>query len=157
MVKVLADDNSGKGRRIGIAVARFNEVVTERMLAGALKTLKEQGVADADISVAWVPGAFELPTACRWFAKSGQCDAVIMLGAIVRGGTDHYDYVCSGVTEGAIRVQLELDIPIGFGVLTCATMELALARAGGDAGNKGSDAAMAALAMSNLKPKLLPQ
>lgn len=154
MVKVLADDSSGNGRRIGIAVGRFNEVVTERMLDGALKTLKEQGVADEDIAVTWVPGAFELPVACRWLAKTGDYDALLMLGAIVRGGTDHYDYVCSGVTDGAMRVQLDLDVPIGFGVLTCATMELALARAGGDAGNKGSDAAMAALAMSNLKPQL---
>jgi 6,7-dimethyl-8-ribityllumazine synthase len=154
MVKVHADNSSGKGRRIGIAVARFNEVVTERMLAGALQTLAEQGVAEADIVVTWVPGAFELPTACRWLAQSKKFDALLMLGAIVRGGTDHYEYVCSGVTDGAMRVQLDLDVPIGFGVLTCATMELALARAGGDAGNKGSDAAMAALAMSNLKREL---
>jgi len=157
MVNVLAADSAGLGHRVGIAVARFNEVVTERMLEGALKTLKEQGVADTDVTVTWVPGAFELPTACRWLANSGQCDALIMLGAIVRGETDHYEYVCSGVTDGAMRVQLDFDIPIGFGVLTCGTMELALARAGGDAGNKGSDAAMAALAMANLKPKLLPQ
>ena len=156
MVKTLADDNSGNDRRIGIAVARFNEVVTERILEGALQTLREQGVLEDDITVTWVPGAFELPTACRWLAQTGDFDAIIMLGAIVRGGTDHYDYVCSGVTDGAMRVQLDLDIPIGFGVLTCATMELALARAGGDAGNKGSDAAMAALAMSNLKPQLQP-
>ncbi|MFT4516364.1 MAG: 6,7-dimethyl-8-ribityllumazine synthase [Planctomycetota bacterium] len=154
MVKVLADDSSGNGRRIGIAVARFNEVVTERMLDGALQTLREQGVTDEDIVVTWVPGAFELPTACRWLAQTGKYDAVLMLGAIVRGGTDHYDYICSSVAEGAMRVQLDLDVPIGFGVLTCATMELALARAGGTAGNKGSDAAMAALAMSNLKPQL---
>lgn len=154
MVKVLADNSSGAGRRIGIAVARFNEVVTERMLDGALETLRAQGVNEDDIVVTWVPGAFELPVACRWLAKSGDCDAVIMLGAIVRGGTDHYDFVCNGVTDGAMRVQLDLDVPIGFGVLTCATMDLALARAGGDAGNKGSDAAMAALAMSNLKPHL---
>jgi 6,7-dimethyl-8-ribityllumazine synthase len=124
------------------------------MLAGALATLAEQGVADDDIVVTWVPGAFELPTACRWLAQTGRFDALLMLGAIVRGGTDHYDYVCSGVTDGAMRVQLDLDVPIGFGVLTCATMELALMRAGGEAGNKGSDAAMAALAMSNLKPQL---
>ncbi|MFT4843968.1 MAG: 6,7-dimethyl-8-ribityllumazine synthase [Planctomycetota bacterium] len=154
MVKVLADDSRGNGRRFGVAVARFNEVVTERMLDGALQTLREQGVADDDIVVTWVPGAFELPTACRWLAQTGKYDALLMLGAIVRGGTDHYDYICSAVTDGAMRVQLDFDVPIGFGVLTCATMELALARAGGDAGNKGCDAAMAALAMSNLKPQL---
>ena len=92
--------------------------------------------------------------ACRWLAQSGRCDAIVMLGAIVRGGTDHYDYICSGVTDGAMRVQLDFGIPIGFGVLTCATMELALARAGGDAGNKGIDAAMAALAMGQLKQQI---
>lgn len=154
MAKVLADDSSGKGRRVGIAVARFNEVVTERMLEGALQTLRDQGVADDDVVVTWVPGAFELPSACQLLAKTGKYDALIMLGAIVRGGTDHYDYVCSGVTDGAMRVQLDTDVPIGFGVLTCGTMELALARAGGDAGNKGCDAAMAALAMANLKTGL---
>jgi len=153
MAKVLTENPSGAGRRIGVAVARFNEVVTERMLEGALTTLEEQGVAADDITVTWVPGAFELPSACRWLAQSG-CDAVVMLGAIVKGGTDHYEYVCSGVTDGAMRVQLDLDVPIGFGVLTCANMELALARAGGDHGNKGSDAAMAALAMGNLRAQL---
>ncbi|MFN3241316.1 MAG: 6,7-dimethyl-8-ribityllumazine synthase [Planctomycetota bacterium] len=153
MAKVLTENTSGAGRRIGVAVARFNEVVTERMLEGALATLAEQGVAADDVTVTWVPGAFELPSACRWLAQNG-CDAVVMLGAIVKGGTDHYDYVCSGVTDGAMRVQLDLDVPIGFGVLTCADMELALARAGGDHGNKGSDAAMAALAMCNLRRQL---
>ena len=156
MTEVLAPDSAGTGRRVGIAVARFNEVVTERLLDGALRTLREQGVADGDVLVTWVPGAFELPLACRWLARSGRCDAVVMLGAIVRGGTDHYEYVCRGVTDGAVRVQLELGVPLGFGVLTCATMELALARAGGDAGNKGSDAALAALAMCNLAATLEP-
>lgn len=153
MPKVLIEQPSGEGRRIGVAVARFNEVVTERMLEGALATLREHGVADDDVLVTWVPGAFELPTACRWLAQRG-CDAVVMLGAIVRGGTDHYDYVCSGVTDGAMRVQLELDVPVGFGVLTCADLELALARAGGYHGNKGSDAAAAALAMAGLRAQL---
>jgi 6,7-dimethyl-8-ribityllumazine synthase len=150
MAKVLTENPDGAGRRVGVAVARFNEVVTERLLDGALETLRAQGVADDDVTVAWVPGAFELPSACRWLAQAG-CDALVMLGAIVRGGTDHYDYVCSGVTDGAMRVQLDLDVPVGFGVLTCSEMEQAIARAGGDHGNKGSDAAMAALAMCNLR------
>ena len=90
MAKVLTENPAGAGRRIGVAVARFNEVVTERMLDGALETLRAQGVQDDDVLVTWVPGAFELPTACRWLAQRG-CDAVVMLGAIVRGGTDHYD------------------------------------------------------------------
>ena len=150
MAKVLTENPDGAGRRVGVAVARFNEVVTERLLDGALETLRAQGVADDDVTVAWVPGAFELTSACRWLAQAG-CDALVMLGAIVRGGTDHYDYVCSGVTDGAMRVQLDLDVPVGFGVLTCSEMEQAIARAGGDHGNKGSDAAMAALAMCNLR------
>ena len=153
MVQVLTERHAGEGRRIGVAVARFNEIVTERMLAGALETLAEQGVRDEDITVTWVPGAFELPLACKWLIDGG-CDAVVMLGAVVRGGTDHYEYVCGGVTDGALRVQLESGVPIGFGVLTCATMELALARAGGTRGNKGADAASAALAMTNLREQM---
>jgi 6,7-dimethyl-8-ribityllumazine synthase len=153
MPRVLSEQPSGAGRRIGVAVARFNEVVTERMLEGALATLRDHGVADEDVVVTWVPGAFELPTACRWLAQRG-CDAVVMLGAIVRGGTDHYDYVCSGVTDGAMQVQLDLDVPVGFGVLTCADMDLALERAGGEHGNKGADAAAAALTMAGLRAQL---
>lgn len=153
MPRVLTEQPSGAGRRIGVAVARFNEVVTERMLEGALATLRDHGVADEDVVVTWVPGAFELPTACRWLAQRG-CDAVVMLGAIVRGGTDHYDYVCSGVTDGAMQVQLDLDVPVGFGVLTCADMDLALERAGGEHGNKGADAAAAALTMAGLRAQL---
>lgn len=151
MVKVCSGSLAGRGKRVAIAVARFNEVVTERLLAGATGALTAAGVASDDIVVCWVPGAFELPLACRWLAGSGRFDAVVMLGAVVRGGTDHYEYVCRGVTDGAMRVELDLGIPLGFGVLTCAEMEQALARAGGDAGNKGADAAMAALAMADLK------
>lgn len=154
MVNVVQGNPVGTGRRVAIAVARFNEVVTERLLAGALETLRGHGVADDHIDVAWVPGAFELPLACRWFADSGRYDAIVMLGAVVRGGTDHYDYVCSGVTDGAMRVGLDTGVPLGFGVLTCAAMEQALARAGGDAGNKGADAVLAALAMADLHTQL---
>ncbi|HEB53299.1 MAG TPA: 6,7-dimethyl-8-ribityllumazine synthase [bacterium] len=154
MVKVLSDTPTPTpGRRIGIAVARFNEMVTERLLDGAMAALREQGVADGDIVVSWVPGAFELPLACRLLAEAG-CEAVVMLGAIVRGGTDHYEYVCRGVTDGAMRVQLDLGVPVGFGVLTCAELEQALARAGGADGNKGQDAAMAALAMLHVRRQL---
>lgn len=151
MVKVCSASLDGRGKRVAIAVARFNEVITERLLAGATEALTGAGVASDDITVCWVPGAFELPLACRWLAGSGHYDAVVMLGAVVRGGTDHYEYVCRGVTDGAMRVELDLGVPLGFGVLTCAEMEQALARAGGEAGNKGADAAMAALAMADLK------
>lgn len=154
MAKVKSGALAGRGKRIGIAVARFNEVVTERLLQGATEALVAAGVADDDITVCWVPGAFELPLACRWLAESGRVDAVVMLGAVVRGGTDHYEYVCSGVTDGAMRLGLDLGLPVGFGVLTCAEMDQALARAGGEAGNKGADAAMAALAMADLRGQL---
>ena len=154
MVQVLQGALRGQGRRVGIAVARFNEVVTERLLQGALQALQSRGVASADITVTWVPGAFELPTACRWLAQTGRFDAVVMLGAVVRGGTDHYEYVCGGVTDGAMRVGLDFGIPLGFGVLTCAEMDQALARAGGEHGNKGEDAAIAALAMADLRAQL---
>jgi 6,7-dimethyl-8-ribityllumazine synthase len=155
MRKVLSSSNQpATGRRVAIVVARFNEVVTERLLDGAVQELKKRGVADADITVAWVPGAFELPQACAWLAESGQYDAILLLGAVVRGGTDHYDYVCSGVTDGTMQVQLAHGVPIGFGLLTCATMEQALARAGGDVGNKGADAAAAALSMAELRRQI---
>lgn len=141
---------AGNGQRIGIAVARFNEVVTEQLLAGATQALTAAGVAEADIEAVWVPGAFELPAACGMLWRTERFDAVVMLGAVVRGETDHYDYVCHAVSDGAMRLG-EAGVPLGFGVLTCGTMELALARAGGDAGNKGIDAAQAALAMANLR------
>ena len=154
MAKVLNGSPNGRTRRVAIAVARFNEIVTERLLDGALRTLRENGVLDDDIAVHWVPGAFELPLACRWLAATKRFDALVMLGAVVRGGTDHYEYVCRGVTEGAMRVGLDLGLPIGFGVLTCATMDQALARAGGEAGNKGADAALAALTMADLRVQI---
>ena len=157
MARVLQGKPVGRGRRVGVAVSRFNEVITERLLEGALAALRANGVADQDIVVCWVPGAFELPMACRWLAATGRFQALVMLGAVVRGGTDHYDYVCSGVTDGAMRTGLDLGLPLGFGVLTCATMEQALARAGGDAGNKGADAALAALEMADLAATIAGQ
>lgn len=154
MAKVLTGSVRGKSRRTGIAVARFNEVVTERLLGGALATLRDNGIADDDVVVVWVPGAFELPVACEWLAKGARCELLVMLGAVVQGGTDHYEHVCRGVTDGAMRVSLDLGLPLGFGVLTCATMDQALARAGGEHGNKGSDAAIAALTMADLRTQL---
>ena len=154
MAKVMDDSSDGAGMRVAIAVARFNEPVTERLLAGAVATLAERGVAADDIEVAWVPGAFELPAACRALADTGRFDALVLLGAVVRGETDHYDYVCSGVTDGVMRVGLDTGLPLGFGLLTCAQMDQALARAGGEHGNKGADAAMAALAMAAIRDRL---
>ena len=146
----------GRGKRFGIAVARFHEPITERLLEGAINTLQQQGVAAADIEVVRVPGAFELPTACRWLADTGRFHGLLALGAVVRGGTDHYEYVCSGVTDGVMRVALDTGLPLGFGVLTCAAMDQALARAGGEHGNKGADAAMAALEMAAIRDGLPP-
>jgi 6,7-dimethyl-8-ribityllumazine synthase len=154
MVHELPTSASGKGLRIAIAVARFNEVVTERLLSGAVSLLKERGVQDADITVAWVPGAFELPLACQWLAKNARVDAVLALGAVVKGGTDHYGYVCQAATDGILQATLATDVPIALGVLTCSEMAQALARAGGEAGNKGADAAEAAIAMAQLRRSL---
>ena len=154
MPTILDGSPAGRALRVGIAVARFNEPVTERLLDAAVMTLRSHGVADTDIEVLWVPGAFELPMACQWLAATRRFAALVMLGAVVRGGTDHYDHVCSGVTDGAMRVGLDTGIPLGFGVLTCATMDQALARAGGHAGNKGADAALAALSMVDLQRQL---
>ena len=150
MIRDLRSPPDGTGRKIGIAVARFNEVVTERLLEGALRTLRERGVSDEHITVTRVPGALELPLACQWLAKAGH-DAVLALGAVVRGGTDHYEYVCQAATDGLLRVNLDTGVPVAFGVLTCAEMDQALDRAGGKAGNKGTDAALAALEMVGLQ------
>jgi 6,7-dimethyl-8-ribityllumazine synthase len=136
----------GRGRRIAIAVSRFNRDVTERLLAGARDALRRTGVADADVTVAWVPGAFELPLCCQWLAAQ-RPDAILALGAVIRGDTDHYDYVCRAATDGCLHVTLATGIPVAFGVLTCDDTAQAMARAGGSEGNKGEDVALAALEM----------
>ncbi len=151
MRKELHAEPDGRGLKVGIAVARFNEVVTERLLEGAIAACCERGVADADVIVARVPGAFELPQAALWLATTMRCDAVVVLGAVIRGETSHYDYVCAAASDGTLRVGLDTKTPIAFGVLTCDNLAQALARAGGDAGNKGTDAVLAALEMAQLK------
>jgi len=137
----------GRELRVGVAVARFNQAVTEALLDGALAALREAGVADDAIDVVMVPGAFELPLTAQRMAVTGRYDAVVALGAVVRGDTPHFDFVASEATTGLMRVALERDLPVAFGVLTTDTMEQALARAGGGHGNKGYDAAMTALEM----------
>jgi 6,7-dimethyl-8-ribityllumazine synthase len=139
------------GRRIGIAAARFNQEITERLVHGAREALLAQGLADTDITVCWVAGVFELPLCCKWLCTSGRHDAVVALGAVIRGETDHYHWVCQAATDGILRVQLDTGVPIGFGVLTCDDEAQALARAGGNVGNKGADAAVAALEMAVLR------
>ena len=139
-----------EGVKVGIVVARFNEFITSKLLAGATDGLKRHEVAEEDIEVAWVPGAFEIPLIASKMAKSGKYDAVICLGAVIRGATSHYDYVCSEVSKGVANVSLNSDIPVMFGVLTTDTIEQAIERAGTKAGNKGFECAEGAIEMVNL-------
>ena len=136
--------------KVGIVVARFNEFITSKLLGGAVDALKRENVNDDDIEVAWVPGAFEIPLIADKMAKSGKYDAVICLGAVIRGSTSHYDYVCAEVSKGVAQVSLNNGIPVMFGVLTTDTIEQAIERAGTKAGNKGADAAKTAIEMANL-------
>ena len=136
--------------KIGVVAARFNEFITSRLLSGAVDGLTRHGVPEDDIEVAWVPGAFEIPLAAKKMAQSGRYDAVICLGAVIRGNTGHYEYVCAEVSKGIAQVGLEAGLPVLFGVLTCENIEQAIERAGTKAGNKGYDCALAAREMVNL-------
>lgn len=136
--------------KVGIVAARFNEFITSKLLGGAMDGLVRHGVSEEDVQIAWVPGAFEIPLIAGKMAKSGKYDAVICLGAVIRGSTSHYDYVCAEVSKGIAHVSLESDIPVMFGVLTTDTIEQAIERAGTKAGNKGYDAACSAIEMINL-------
>jgi 6,7-dimethyl-8-ribityllumazine synthase len=144
----------GTGLKIGIVVSRFNDIITEKLLQGAVGALTSHDVADGDISVAWVPGAFELPLVAGKMAMSGQFDAVIALGCVIRGATTHYDYVCSEAAKGIAEASRKSGLPVIFGVLTTETIEQALERAGCKAGNKGADAALAAIETVNLLKRL---
>lgn len=143
-----------RGLRIAIVAARFNTVVVDKLVSAALETLHTQGVRDENLTLVRVPGAFEIPQATKKLAVSGQYDAVIALGAVIRGETPHFEYVARECTRGLQQVALDTSVPVAFGVLTCDTLEQALARAGGSAGNKGADAALAALQMAGLLRKL---
>ena len=136
--------------KVGIVVARFNEFITSKLLGGAVDALKRENVNDDDIDVAWVPGAFEIPLIADKMAKSGKYDAVICLGAVIRGSTSHYDYVCAEVSKGVAHVSLNSGIPVMFGVLTTDNIEQAIERAGTKAGNKGFECAQGAIEMVNL-------
>lgn len=136
--------------KIGIVAARFNEFIVSKLVSGAQDALVRHGVADEDIVLAWVPGAFEIPLAAKRMAESGKYDAVITLGAVIRGATSHYDFVCSEVSKGVANVALGADIPVMFGVLTTDTIEQAIERAGTKAGNKGAECAQGAIEMVNL-------
>ena len=136
--------------KVGIIAARFNEFITSKLLSGALDTLTRHEVKEENIQVAWVPGAFEIPLIASKMAESGKYDAVICLGAVIRGSTSHYDYVCSEVSKGIASVSLKSGIPVMFGVLTTENIEQAIERAGSKAGNKGSECAQGAIEMVNL-------
>lgn len=150
MVRELTGPLEGGGLRFGIVVSRFNRSVTASLLAGALEGLAGHGVADDDVLVAHVPGAFEIPYAAKRMAHSGQYDALICLGAVVRGETPHFDYICAEVTRALGRIMDAHRVPIAFGVLTTDTIEQALARAGEGHGNKGYEAAVTAIEMVRL-------
>jgi len=139
-----------KGLKFGIIIGRFNEFIGGKLLSGALDGLKRHGVEESEIELAWVPGAFEIPLIAKKMAKSAKYDAVICLGAVIRGSTPHFDYVSSEVTKGIASVSLDTEIPIIFGVLTTDTIEQAIERAGTKSGNKGYDAAVTAIEMANL-------
>lgn len=136
--------------KIGIVVARFNEFITSKLLAGAVDALTRHNISDDCIDVAWVPGAFEIPLVASKMANSGKYDAVICLGAVIRGNTSHYDYVCNEVSKGIAQVSMSSKIPVMFGVVTTENIEQAIERAGTKAGNKGYDAALGAIEMVNL-------
>ncbi len=150
MMKIYEGKLSADGIKVGIVAARFNEFITSKLLSGALDCLKRENVAESDIEVAWVPGAFEIPLIASRMAASGRYDAVICLGAVIRGNTSHYDYVCSEVSKGIAHVSLSSGIPVMFCVLTTDNIEQAIERAGTKAGNKGAECAHGAIEMVNL-------
>ena len=142
------------GIKIGIVASRFNEFIVSKLVGGAVDGLVRHDVKDEDITVAWVPGAFEIPLAAKKMAESGKYDAVICLGTVIRGETSHYDYVCAEVSKGIASVSLEAGIPVMFGILTTDTIEQAVTRAGTKAGNNGYDCALGAIEMVNLMKQL---
>jgi 6,7-dimethyl-8-ribityllumazine synthase len=149
-MKILQGNIIGSGKKFAIVASRFNEFIVSKLLSGANDALVRHGVNDDDISVAWVPGAFEIPLVAKKLANSGKYDAVICLGAVIKGSTSHYDYVCAEVSKGVAAVSLETGVPTIFGVVTTDNIEQAIERAGTKAGNKGFDAAVTAIEMVSL-------
>ena len=149
-MKVFEGNVVSENIRVGIVAARFNEFIVSNLVGGALDGLKRHGVSEDDVDVAWVPGAFEIPLIAKKMAECGKYDAVICVGAVIRGSTTHYDYVCSEVSKGIASVSLNADIPVMFGVITTENIEQAIERAGSKAGNKGYDCALGAIEMVNL-------
>ena len=155
-MKIFEGKLVSEGTKVGIVCARFNEFIVSRLLSGCEDTLLRHGVQAEDITVAWVPGAFEIPLIASKMARCGRYDAVIALGAVIRGATSHYDYVCSEVAKGVASAALNSDVPVMFGVLTTDTLEQAIDRAGTKAGNKGAECAQSAIEMVNLIRALKP-
>lgn len=149
-MKIIQGNVVAEGIKIGIVASRFNEFITSKLIGGAEDGLKRHNVKEEDIELAWVPGAFEIPPVAAKMAESGKYDAIICLGAVIRGSTTHYDYVCAEVSKGIAQVSLNTKIPVIFGVLTTENIEQAIERAGTKAGNKGYDCALSAIEMVNL-------
>jgi 6,7-dimethyl-8-ribityllumazine synthase len=149
MMKTIEGQLKADGLRFGIVAGRFNEFITAKLLSGAIDCLVRHGAKAEDLATAWVPGTFEIPLAAKKMAASGKYDAVICLGAVIRGATPHFDYVCAEVSKGIATISLQYETPVSFGVLTTESIEQAVERAGTKAGNKGVDAAMAAIEMAN--------
>lgn len=154
MANIIEGNITAEGLRFAIVASRFNEFITSKLLEGALDMLRRHGAAEDAVDVAWVPGAFEIPLAAKKLAASGKYDAVICVGAVIRGATSHYDYVCSEVSKGVAQAGLSTGVPVIFGVVTTENIEQAVERAGTKAGNKGADGAMAAMEMANLLKKI---
>ncbi len=154
MPRVIEGKLSAEGLKVGMVVARFNEFISSKLLSGAMDALIRHGAKDQDVTVAWVPGAFEIPLIAKKMARSGKFDCVICLGCIIRGATPHFDFVAAEASKGIALVSLEADCPVAFGVLTTDSIEQAIERAGTKAGNKGWEAALAAIEMVNLAKAL---
>jgi 6,7-dimethyl-8-ribityllumazine synthase len=150
MPRIVEGNLSAEGLRIGIVCSRFNSFITDKLVEGALDAIKRHGGDAEGVAIFRTPGAFEIPAVAKQVAKSGQFDAVICLGAVIRGATPHFEYIAAEVTKGIAQVQLEVSIPVSYGVITPDTIEQAIERAGTKSGNKGFDAAMAAIEMANL-------
>lgn len=148
--RVIEGSYDGRHLRVAVVASRFNETITKQLLEGTLDSLKRHGVPEDFVTVAWVPGAFEIPAAAQRLATSGDFDAIVCVGAVIRGGTAHFDFVAGHAMNGIARVSLDTGVPIAAGVLTTETVEQAADRAGGKMGNKGAEAAMAAIEMANL-------
>lgn len=154
MPNIIEGHLKAEGKRFALVTSRFNDFITDRLVGGAMDALNRSGADTATVDIVRVPGAFEIPLAAKKLVEKGSYDAIICLGAVIRGATSHYDYVCAEVSKGIAHVSLDSGVPVIFGILTTDTIEQAIERAGTKAGNKGWDAAMAAIEMANLMNEL---